>query len=1066
MNNFFLISLLLIFFLTIFFNSKVEASNPNLFVSAENSEFDNHFEGSMVVEVLIIDNNIRDTDQGKGEPDVTINGKQLRMVQSSNGQWYAYFANVDLAKIADQIVLDNGIGAEGQSLDFGVFCGSNTDSTVLGASFSNTRGVAIPRIGGISGATNGIASFNACTGSPISSTNLNNVVREPKSVNTNPNIPTGQIGIDVDAWPLIQLFSFDNVEIKYNKAGGVQFVELDYDKIPNISHELDRIKYPLNAEVFAIINDIQLNQDPTDKDSWTFNINSTRTTFYQAFDENGFNAANGGPGLINLIPNLSNLNFNNNGILTMNLGLVVELKTNSKQPETFVSDGTTTYSQIVTLVESEPNSGVFEIFDENNESIIGILGNAPRGQTGSFTYNKQSSSILSGTFAGGISLETIGSEFRAGQKTPISLVDQDQNMNPGSRETLEVFRSTSIIPTLQIGNPVTYEKTSDVKFYASSLDPLSGGISTPSSVPDKNSKILVVDTTTSSTPFEKISMNLGITADTIQSLLIDVSLPTSAGTNWLNFDLRSFQNQLDINSFSDTSMTLHFGGLPGTSTVTILDPGDITSGKGFVPIDDSDVSVINTVSGSSSVFLEINFDSSDDSSSVGLISNEADSQPIVFDLFSFGEINNQEINNAIYRFELKETSTNSGTFTGTVQYTIANQLSSFDTKLIKSTIRTIDDKIHFAVTNRMIDNEGINIQYSDVEVSNIISKASKTDIRTGSGVVTAKSTFRFGHPVTIILNDPDLNVASDIIDIYQVVDDPNSPNVDTVGDAGGGLLLEILLKDIRYKRCTIDGKEVGGLASTGFSLIETGTSTGIFEGTFKMPTEICDKTGTKLITTAGGSVNAKYHDFRDSSGKPNIFSLSRATTTVEKGILPTLNAKEFPLPKYKQTQDVTLTGKISNYKSGTTIQLSLTGPDQSTEDLTVFATNKGEYKAVLTLYHTSQPGLYSIDVNYQNSKIGSVSFEVLKPQVPEWIKNNARWWSTNQISDTEFINGIEHLISENIITIPESLKSESSAQGIPSWLKNTASWWSENLVTDDEFLAALEFLVKNGIIRI
>ena len=40
-----------------------EASNPNLFVSAENSNFINHFEGSMVVEVVIIDNNIRDTDQ-------------------------------------------------------------------------------------------------------------------------------------------------------------------------------------------------------------------------------------------------------------------------------------------------------------------------------------------------------------------------------------------------------------------------------------------------------------------------------------------------------------------------------------------------------------------------------------------------------------------------------------------------------------------------------------------------------------------------------------------------------------------------------------------------------------------------------------------------------------------------------------------------------------------------------------------------------------------------------------------------------------------------------------------
>jgi hypothetical protein len=972
-----------------------------------------------------------------------------------------------LAKIADQIVLDNGIGAVGQSLDFGVFCGSNTAPSVLGVSFSSTQGVAIPRDGGISGATNGDASFNACTGSPISSTNLNNVVREPKSVNTNPSIPTGQIGIDVDAWPIIQLFSFDNVEIKYNRAGGVQFVELEYDKIPNISLELDRIAYPLNAEVFAIINDRQLNQDPTDEDSWTFNINSTTATFYQAFDKNGADAANGGSGLINLIPDLSNLNFNNNGILTMNLGSIIELKTNTKQPQTFVTDGTTTFSQIVTFVESEPNSGVFEIFDENNESIIGILGNAPRGQSASITYNKQSSSILSGTFAGKITLEASGSEFTAGQKNPISLVDQDQNINPGSRETLEVFRSTSIIPTLQIGNPVTYEKTSEVKFYASSLDPLSGGISVPSSVPDKNSKILVVDTTaTSSTPFEKISMNLGISADTLQYLLIDVSSPTNTGTNWINFDLRSFENQLDVNSFSDTSMTLHFGGLPGISTVRILDPGYITSSKGFVPIDDSDVFTINTISGSSSVFLEINFDSSNDSSSVGLISNEADTQPIVFDLFSFGEINNQKINNAIYRFELKETASNSGIFIGTVQYTIANQLSSFDTNLIKSTLRTIDDQIHFAVTNRMIDNEGINIQYSDVEVSNIIPKSTKTDIGTNSGVVTAKSTFRFGHPVTIVLNDSDLNVSNDVINIYQVVDDPNSPNVDTVGDAGGGLLMEILIKDTRYHRCTIDGKEIGGLASTGFSLIETGTNTGIFEGTFKMPTEICDKTGTKLITTAGGSVNAKYHDFRDSSGKPNIFSLSRTTTTVEKGILPTLNAKEFPLPKYKQTKDVILTGKIANYKSGTTIQLSLTGPDQSTDDLNVFANNQGEYKAVLTLYHTSQPGFYDINVDYLNSQIGNVSFEVLKPPVPEWIKNSARWWSANQISDTEFINGIEHLISENIITIPESLKSESSAQEIPSWIKNTANWWSENLVTDDEFLSALEFLVKNGIIRI
>lgn len=134
--------------------------------------------------------------------------------------------------------------------------------------------------------------------------------------------------------------------------------------------------------------------------------------------------------------------------------------------------------------------------------------------------------------------------------------------------------------------------------------------------------------------------------------------------------------------------------------------------------------------------------------------------------------------------------------------------------------------------------------------------------------MTAKS-FRFGQPVEVTLNDPDLNQNSDLIDIHRVVDDPKSPFVDTVGSANGGILLEIKIKDIRYQRCTIDGIQYGGLAASGFSLVETGPSTGIFKGIFKIPTKICDKTGTELVT-AIGSIKAVYHDFRDSAGQRNI----------------------------------------------------------------------------------------------------------------------------------------------------------------------------------------------------
>jgi hypothetical protein len=46
--------------------------------------------GPQVIEVVVIDSDINDTDQAKGEPDVTVNGKILRMVQAVDGNWYAY----------------------------------------------------------------------------------------------------------------------------------------------------------------------------------------------------------------------------------------------------------------------------------------------------------------------------------------------------------------------------------------------------------------------------------------------------------------------------------------------------------------------------------------------------------------------------------------------------------------------------------------------------------------------------------------------------------------------------------------------------------------------------------------------------------------------------------------------------------------------------------------------------------------------------------------------------------------------------------------------------------------
>lgn len=1054
-NTFVFVFLSIIFIIPVI---QAEAStNPNLFVSAENSEFENHFSGSMVIEVIIRDNDIRDTDEGKGEPDVTINGKELRMVQSTDGNWYAYFANVDKAQSADSTV-----GLDGKGLDFGIFCNRNTSPSVFGISLSDTDGFFVPR--------------SDCTGNPTA-LDLNNVVRKSKSINTNPAVPTGQIGLDPIAWPLVQLFSFsNNVIIQYNPAGEAQRVELQYDDIQNISIITDRELYPRNSEVFVTINDFQLNQDPTDEDSWTFNVKSPVSTFYQAFDSNGQKSAAGTSGLVNLIPHLSSLGFENNGEFSMSLGSVVELKSNSNQnDETSIDDGTPppTYAQIVTLVEQGPNSGIFESFDNSDQSTIGITPNAPRGEKGIISYNQDSVSILTGFITGSLSLvkpelkiENNLQSLSPGTKYNLTLLDPDQNFNTGYPDDLNVFRDSSLIPTLKIGSPATLEKSSNVIFYPNSNSFL-GGENVLSSVPDKNSARLFIDTLTNpnlNNSFEQISLNLGITAFDLKSILIDDN-SGNLGTNWLNYDFRSLENDFGITDFSDTRIDLHFGSFP-SSPLTIINPGDLFSSNGFIQLDNNIVQNIFNENGS--VFLVIDFGPSNTMN----ISNEITRQPIMFDLFSFGlDSSLNGINNSIYRFELEETSDNSSTFEGTLEYSIANQLNILDANFIK-TMRTIDDDIKFLIVDRSVDEEGIFISYSDLNKVGLSTTTSiRSDIPTHSGVVyTGSSSYRFGQSVVIILNDPDLNLKSDTIEVYHVIDDPASPNVDTVG-RNGVKMLEILIKDVRYKRCTINGVEHGGLASTGFTLIETGPTTGIFEGSFNMPSQICNKSGTQLISPAGGSIEIKYLDSRDASGKPNIFSSSnnRPLTTTTSSFYshyPQLSTTEFSLPLSGSVKEVILSGSFDNQRRGMPLSLDLIHPNGKIQEFSASVTNSGNYKTIFTINSNSLPGKYEINLEYAGNQIGSVSFNVLSKSIPSWIKDNAKWWSSSTITDSEFIDGLEYLIEEEIIIVSPVERSQTSERKIPDWTKNNAKWWSNNQISDADFLKSIQYMVQKGIIRV
>ena len=86
--------------------------------------------------------------------------------------------------------------------------------------------------------------------------------------------------------------------------------------------------------------------------------------------------------------------------------------------------------------------------------------------------------------------------------------------------------------------------------------------------------------------------------------------------------------------------------------------------------------------------------------------------------------------------------------------------------------------------------------------------------------------------------------------------------------------------------------------------------------------------------------------------------------------------------------------------------------------------------------------------------------------VPNWIKNNAGWWATDQIDDLSFLQGIQFLIKEGIMIIPPTETTDVSEydKEVPAWIKNNAGWWATDQIDDSTFLQGIQYLVKEGII--
>ena len=114
-------------------------------------------------------------------------------------------------------------------------------------------------------------------------------------------------------------------------------------------------------------------------------------------------------------------------------------------------------------------------------------------------------------------------------------------------------------------------------------------------------------------------------------------------------------------------------------------------------------------------------------------------------------------------------------------------------------------------------------------------------------------------------------------------------------------------------------------------------------------------------------------------------------------------------------------------------------------------------------------GSYILELEYSGVQ-SSTQFSIQdtgEVAIPSWIKDLATMWITEPlVTDKDFGRAIEYLIEHEVIKIPYTETEGDTITSIPDWVKNNAGWWVTGTISDTEFALALQYLIKKGIITV
>ena len=876
-------------------------------------------QGANVLEIVVNDPAFSDTtsDINNG-PTVDIGGSEYDTAQAVNGKWYLYVVDNSIAVLMD---------ADNTGMEYGIHCSSglglNGAANIIASgtdvwaeakthlSESATEAGSCLNIDNAAVTTDVLSKDRAKLSDAIlqNAPSLSN--HNDKSAGDT-NIDLGQRGHGLNAsgygsWPYILSIELTSDNIIEYGSDSITVEHGNTDDEASIS--INNNSPADDTNVHLVVSDPALNVDPTTADIWMFDLTAASTTGSVYFANNGTGggktvALSYSAGFALKPAQLFDRQCVDNCVLTVD----------SASP--LVGTSTSGFSN-VTMTESGPNTGVFESWDSEGISTILTKDDAVADTKSVFSYAANSADLVITYNDASIEMEAPDGDWQPGQAVTVRVTDPDLNKNPTEAETLTIGNSSSVIPTIKMGSPLTLTSSSgnNAALQKGDAESTTGVIVGEGTIAggttggcvggcgDHDYSLTIYNTSDNSERLRILhnAIQLGAAGNTDTWINVTTGHKRSAlidlpGTVVLNYDVSGPAEQLDSTKVqvymtdSGNNSTANAAGL-----ITLVGAGNARAG--VVDLDGTGESIGTKYIYSRDLTTDgSNFGAASDASSAGASSNlislafkithPADNQlsatedyAIAADFCNFDQNNGSLVHNCIYRIEAEETGDNTGVFEGTVNYILLNNSTAAgdSTNLgMKGEHDGNDHQVESHLTDMsgadvtvvLMDavsgSDSVRVVYNDTDALQTADKiGAQLEAITHTGTVDLDAdTYEVDDMATITIVDADLNQDSTIRDTYE-----NSTNTFTVSvtDSSSSGVAD-------YSK----------IATSPMTIIETTADSGVFVGTFKVP----DNKGSDLEVT--------YIDSRD-AGSSSVSFYDTATIVSNSGSVA-FDRSVYPVP--------------------------------------------------------------------------------------------------------------------------------------------------------------------------